>query len=69
MATAFTPKQNFTATVNDKANQYVQGARYTCRDGALYSDLRSKLPQWEAQGLITILGEVPNRPPVAAVQV
>ncbi|ULQ45879.1 hypothetical protein JN531_012290 [Flagellatimonas centrodinii] len=66
MAKAFTPKTTFTAKVNDKDNSYIAGKNYTCRDGALYADLRSKLPQWEAEGLITILGDVPNAPPINA---
>lgn len=68
MATAFTPLQTFEAKVNDINNRYVQGQRYVCRDGALYTDLRSKIDNWEADGLIRILGQVANRAPVAVAK-
>lgn len=67
MATAFTPLKTFEAEVNGITNRYVQGKKYVCRDGALYTDLRGKLDAWESDGMIRILGQVPNRGPVAVV--
>jgi hypothetical protein len=66
MAFRFRAEQTFEATVNDRQNRYVAGKTYTCRDGATYADLRKKVKTWEAEGLVTVLGNVPNDQPIRA---
>ena len=66
MAYQFEVRQTFEATVNDRKNRYVAGKTYTVRDGATYADLRVKVPQWEDDGLVRVLGTVANTQPVKA---
>lgn len=63
MAYQFTPVETFEAKVNDRKNVYVAGKRYTVRDGALYSDLDTKVKDWSENGAVKILGSVPNAAP------
>lgn len=62
MARQFVVNQTFEAEVNRRKNRYLAARRYTVRDGPIYDDLRKKAEDWEEKGLITWLGEVPNRP-------
>lgn len=64
MAYQFTPVQTFEAQVNGKVNRYLKDGLYTCRDGALYADLDKKAKQWASEGLVRILGDVPNTVPI-----
>jgi len=66
MAYQFEALQTFEATVNDRVSRYVAGKTYTCRDGATYADLQEKVKQWEADGLVRILGTVANTQPIKA---
>lgn len=63
MAYAFTPNETFDAEVNGITNRYLKGAKYTVRDHPLYKDLHAKVQKWAKAGTVTLLGEVPNRPP------
>lgn len=65
MAYQFTPTEDFVGKVNDRDNNYLKGKLYTVRDGALYADLDSKVKNWEKNGKVRILGEVPNSAPIS----
>lgn len=64
MAFQFTPVQTFEAEVNGRVNNYVKDKIYTCRDGAGYADLNTKVKQWASEGFVRVLGDVPNTPPI-----